>query len=158
MNASKIAKLADKYRQAIGDAVANGDPIPAVEAVFPLDVQKQLRKRYPHQVGDLLDDLTERAEGAQEAIEALDSTVDMLELLGGLLRQAEILVELQAEANDSDEPQPLVPETVTPSEMKRTTPRSTSPPISRSSHAQRTGRVQHLDDREPGECRRHSHG
>lgn len=110
MNANKIAKLADKYRQAIGDAVANGEPLPAVEAVFSLEVQKQLRKRYPHQVSDLLEDLAERQEAAQEAIEALDSTVDMLELLGKLLFQAEALVQMQAELADSNETEPLVPD------------------------------------------------
>ncbi len=111
MNAKKIATLADTYRQRIGDAVANGDPIPVIESVFSLEVQKKLRKRYPDQVGDILDDLAERQEAAQEAIEALDRSVDMLELIGKLLMQAERLVAIEADLANTDELGPLVPET-----------------------------------------------
>lgn len=113
MNAKKLIKLSDRFRQAIGDAIADGEPLPMVDAIFPPALRKQLRKRYPHQVIDLLDDLQAQRDAAQEAIDELDMTVDTLEMFARLLERAEHLQALEGDLAgipEGGELPPLVPD------------------------------------------------
>lgn len=115
MNAKQLIKLSDRFRQAIGDAIADGEPLPMVDAIFPPALRKRLGKRYPHQVVDLLDDLQAQRDAAQEAIDELDVTVDTLEMFGRLLERAERLQRLEGEIaglQDGDELPPLIPDWV----------------------------------------------
>jgi hypothetical protein len=110
MNAKRLLKLVDRFNDLVGEAVAEGEPLPMIDGVFPPEVRKHVARRYPPQVGDLLDELQERRDAAQEAIDDLDTTCAMIECVARLLDRAEVLQQLQGDLEGGDTLPPLLPE------------------------------------------------
>jgi hypothetical protein len=82
MTGAKMAKAAQKLRDEMEKAWADGEDLPSVEAGFPIDLQKEIRNKLGDLPANLVEGLQEKIEALQEASDDLDEAVDVLEELG----------------------------------------------------------------------------
>jgi hypothetical protein len=109
MNAKQLLRAVDNYRTECEKALEEGDSLPVIEAAIPIDMQKQISKKYADDDGvcilsNVIDGINEKVEALNEAQNDFDCDLDLLGYIANTLAAFEVLEQKLHDATTPEEP------------------------------------------------------
>ena len=81
MTPNKLLGLTKRMREALALALARGDDLPKLEAVFPQSEQRHIKRSFPASVLDVVEALGDALDELDEAKTEVDAQLELLDLL-----------------------------------------------------------------------------
>lgn len=109
MNAKQLLRAVQRYRTECEKALEEGDSLPVIEAAIPLDMQKQITKKYADDdgvsiVSNVIDGINDKVEALNEAQNDFDCDLDLLEWIAKGLAASELLEQQLHDATTAEGP------------------------------------------------------